>query len=92
MNPSISNLEYFRTESDGCKNSCSTQTAFLQESGATIPGDQIIRIPGNRHRNKKSIVRIIGFDMRGEPVENDCALQIVDHCAYQVRLQHRLKF
>jgi len=37
----------------------------LQESCATISGNQIIRIPGNRHRNKKSIVRIVGLDVEG---------------------------
>jgi hypothetical protein len=57
--------QHFQTEICRGKDSRSTQIAFLQESGATIPGDQIIRIPGNRHLNKKSIVRIVGLDIGG---------------------------
>jgi len=57
--------QHSQTEFSRGKDSRSTQIAFLQESGATIPGYQIIRIRGNRHRNKKSIVRIIGLDIEG---------------------------
>ena len=57
--------QHFQTEICRGKDSRSTQIAFLQESSATIPGDQIIRIPGNRHRNTNSVVRIVGLDIAG---------------------------
>jgi hypothetical protein len=59
-----------------------TQVTALQQPGTPVAGDEEIRVPGFGHGQKKCIVRIIGFEMPWQPVQNQRPLEVVDHHAH----------
>ncbi|MFT5534855.1 MAG: hypothetical protein ACI802_003112 [Candidatus Paceibacteria bacterium] len=83
--------QHFRQECTWRDNSGAAKASSLQQAGATISGYQVVRVTGERHREQKRVIRIIGHDIRGQPVQHNCTLKIIHHSADAVRLQHRLK-